>query len=302
MEAVLYIIINKYKYDDSYLFESQGEDEALFIEYRKTLKVLFDNVAQLDKELTLALVQGMVSTTLQNWRGLPFQDIEVAISFLYLLGEAVPGFHCNQFTGGSDMVSPMCVLVRLLISSGVSTYGHSAVTLQFFETVVRYEKFFNQEPQMIPDVLVAFMDERGLRHQSPRVRSRVSYLFSKFIKCLKAHMLNFTEDILKRLQDLLVLCPTENGVTQASLLSPDDQLYLFEATAVLIVSGQFSGEKKQVLLKSLLTPVMRKFESLAQRMPLEPMEQKRHDIAECMNHAISRHQSDEQGLLEFNRR
>lgn len=287
MEAVLYIIINKYKYDDSYLFESQGEDEALFIEYRKTLKVLFDNVAQLDKELTLALVQGMVSTTLQNWRGLPFQDIEVAISFLYLLGEAVPGFHCNQFTGGSDMVSPMCVLMRLLISSGVSTYGHSAVTLQFFETVVRYEKFFNQEPQMIPDVLVAFMDERGLRHQSPRVRSRVSYLFSKFIKCLKAHMLNFTEDILKRLQDLLVLCPTENGVTQASLLSPDDQLYLFEATAVLIVSGQFSGDKKQVLLKSLLTPVMRKFESLAQRMPLEPMEQKRHDIAECMNHAIA---------------
>lgn len=58
----------------------------------------------------------------------------------------------------------------------------------------------------------------------------------------RAHMLNFTEDILKRLQDLLELCPTENGVTMASLLSPDDQLYLFEATAVLIVSGQFSAE------------------------------------------------------------
>ncbi|CAN7989362.1 unnamed protein product, partial [Ixodes hexagonus] len=259
MEAVLYIVINKYKYDDSYLFECQGEDEALFIEYRKTLKVLFDNVAQLDKELTLALVQGMISTRLQNWRSLPFQDIEVAISFLYLLGEAVPGFHCSQFTGGSDMVSPMSVMMRLLISSGVSTYGHSAVTLQFFETVVRYEKFFNQEPQTIPDVLVAFMDERGLRHQCARVRSRVSYLFSKFIKCLKAHMLNFTEDILKRLQDLLVLCPTENGVTMASLLSPDDQLYLFEATAVLIVSGQFSAEVSPFSLCFALSLIFNSF-------------------------------------------
>ncbi|KAK8756257.1 hypothetical protein V5799_001049 [Amblyomma americanum] len=287
IEAVLYIVINKYKYDNSYLFERQGEDEALFLEYRKTLKVLFDNIAQLDKDLTLSLTQGMISTTLQNWRSLPFQDVEVAISFLYLLGEAIPGFHNIQIPGAPDAVAPIVVIMRQLISSGVSTYGHPAVTLQFFETIVRYEKFFNQDPESIPDVLVAFMDERGLRHPSPSVRSRVSYLFSKFIKSQKAHMLNFTEDILKQLQDLLVLCPTENGVTMASLLSPDDQLYLFEAAAMLIVSGQFSAEKKQLLMKNQLTPVMRKYESLVQRMPLEPVEEKRRDIAECMNHAMA---------------
>uniref|UniRef100_A0A224YMP4 Exportin-T n=1 Tax=Rhipicephalus zambeziensis TaxID=60191 RepID=A0A224YMP4_9ACAR len=287
MEAVLYIVINKYKYDSSYLFERQGEDEALFLEYRKTLKVLFDNVAQLDKDMTLSLTQSMISSTLQNWRSLPFQDVEVAISFLYLLGEAIPGFHNAQMAGAPDGVPPVVAIMRQLISSGVSTCGHPAVTLQFFETIVRYEKFFSQEPESIPDVLVAFMDERGLRHPSPSVRSRVSYLFSKFIKSHKAHMLNFTEDILKQVQELLVLCPTENGVTMSSLLSPDDQLYLFEATAMLIVSGQFNAEKKQLLLKNQLTPVMRKFEALAQRLPLEPSEEKRRDIAECMNHAIA---------------
>lgn len=287
MEAVLYIVINKYKYDSSYLFERQGEDEALFLEYRKTLKVLFDNAAQLDKDMTLTLTRSMISTTLQNWRNLPFQDVEVAISFLYLLGEAIPGFHNAQMAGAPDGVPPVVAIMRQLISSGVSSCGHPAVTLQFFETIVRYEKFFSQEPESIPDVLVAFMDERGLRHPSPSVRSRVSYLFSKFIKSLKAHMLNFTEDILKQLQELLVLCPTENGVTMSSLLSPDDQLYLFEATAMLIVSGQFNAEKKQLLLKNQLTPVMRKFEALAQRLPLEPSEEKRRDIAECMNHAIA---------------
>ncbi|KAH7947036.1 hypothetical protein HPB52_007467 [Rhipicephalus sanguineus] len=260
MEAVLYIVINKYKYDSSYLFERQ------------------------DKDMTLSLTQSMISTTLQNWRSLPFQDVEVAISFLYLLGEAIPVIVYSR-----GCVRPKlyfepelhCVyhMYHYLISSGVSTCGHPAVTLQFFETIVRYEKFFSQEPETIPDVLVAFMDERGLRHPSPSVRSRVSYLFSKFIKSHKAHMLNFTEDILKQLQELLVLCPTENGVTMSSLLSPDDQLYLFEATAMLIVSGQFNAEKKQLLLKNQLTPVMRKFEALAQRLPLEPSEEKRRDIA-----------------------
>ncbi|KAL1435937.1 hypothetical protein MTO96_010704 [Rhipicephalus appendiculatus] len=299
MEAVLYIVINKYKYDSSYLFERQGEDEALFLEYRKTLKVLFDNVAQLDKDMTLSLTQSMISSTLQNWRSLPFQDVEVAISFLYLLGEAIPGFHNAQMAGAPDGVSPVVAIMRQLISSGVSTCGHPAVTLQFFETIVRYEKFFSQEPESIPDVLVAFMDERGLRHPSPSVRSRVSYLFSKFIKSHKAHMLNFTEDILKQVQELLVLCPTENGVTMSSLLSPDDQLYLFEATAMLIVSGQFNAEKKkQLLLKNQLTPVMRKFEALAQRLPLEPSEEKRRDIAECMNPRHCSNQSNEQGFLE----
>ena len=27
--------------------------------------------------------------------------------------------------------------------------------MQFFETVVRYDKFFNQEPQFIPEILVS---------------------------------------------------------------------------------------------------------------------------------------------------
>ena len=41
-----------------------------------------------------------------------------------------------------------------LVTSGVSSHPHCAVSMQFFETVVRYDKFFNQEPQYIPDTLV----------------------------------------------------------------------------------------------------------------------------------------------------
>lgn len=42
-----------------------------------------------------------------------------------------------------------------LVTSGVSSYQHTSVTLEFFETVVRYEKFFTVEPQHIPCVLVS---------------------------------------------------------------------------------------------------------------------------------------------------
>lgn len=50
----------------------------------------------------------------------------------------------------------VCVCVYLqLISSGVSEYQHTSVTLEFFETVVRYDKFFIVEPQHIPSVLVS---------------------------------------------------------------------------------------------------------------------------------------------------
>lgn len=41
-----------------------------------------------------------------------------------------------------------------LVTCGVSEYQHTSVTLEFFETVVRYDKFFIVEPQHIPNVLV----------------------------------------------------------------------------------------------------------------------------------------------------
>lgn len=41
-----------------------------------------------------------------------------------------------------------------LVSCNVCSYQHCSVSLEFFETVVRYDKFFLVEPQHIPTVLV----------------------------------------------------------------------------------------------------------------------------------------------------
>jgi len=56
-------------------------------------------------------------------------------------------------------VIDMCIceycLCAKMLTSQVNRCDHPAVQLQFFETVVRYEKFFGIELQFLPDVLVS---------------------------------------------------------------------------------------------------------------------------------------------------
>ncbi|XP_014664369.1 PREDICTED: exportin-T-like [Priapulus caudatus] len=238
-----------------------------------------------DRGMVLLMVHSVVTSTLQQWDSAKFEDVELAIFLLYNIGEALPASQGNHFIGDDNKVVALKEMMRLLISSHVSRYSHTAVQLQFFETVVRYEKYFNCESDQVPEVMVAFLDSRGLHHQSCRVRSRVSYLFSRFIKSSKAHLQPFVEDILKQLEDLLVVPPAENGIEL--LLSPDDQLFLYEAAAVLIVSSSFEPQKKQLFMKSLLAPIVRKFSELLEKLALENNEQRQQLIADALAQAMA---------------
>ncbi|XP_057596480.1 exportin-T isoform X6 [Hippopotamus amphibius kiboko] len=262
----------------------QGEDEAMFVEYRKQLKLLLDRLAQVSPELLLASVRRVFSSTLQNWQTTRFMEVEVAIRLLYMLAEALPVSHGAHFSGDVSKASALQDMMRTLVTSGVSSYQHTSVTLEFFETVVRYEKFFTVEPQHIPCVLMAFLDHRGLRHSSAKVRSRTAYLFSRFVKSLNKQMNPFIEDILNRIQDLLELSPPENGYQ--SLLSSDDQLFIYETAGVLVVNSEYPAERKQALMRNLLTPLMEKFKILLEKLILAQDEERQASLADCLNHAV----------------
>uniref|UniRef100_A0A2K5DTW7 Exportin-T n=1 Tax=Aotus nancymaae TaxID=37293 RepID=A0A2K5DTW7_AOTNA len=233
VEAIMLAVMKKLTYDEEYNFENQGEDEAMFIEYRKRLKLLLDRLAQVSPELLLASVRRVFSSTLQNWQTTRFMEVEVAVRLLYM-AEALPVSHGAHFSGDVSNASALQDMIRTLVTSGVSSYQHTSVMFEFFETIVRYEKFFTVEPQHIPRVLMAFLDHRGLRHSSAKVRSRTAYLFCRFVKSLNKQMNPFIEDILNRIQDLLELSPLENG--HQSLLSSDDQVFIYETAGVLIVN------------------------------------------------------------------
>uniref|UniRef100_A0A2K5S5W4 Exportin-T n=1 Tax=Cebus imitator TaxID=2715852 RepID=A0A2K5S5W4_CEBIM len=256
VEAIMLAVMKKLTYDEEYNFENEGEDEAMFVEYRKQLKLLLDRLAQVSPELLLASVRRVFSSTLQNWQTTRFMEVEVAIRLLYMLAEALPVSHGAHFSGDVSKASALQDMMRTLVTSGVSSYQHTSVTLEFFETIVRYEKFFTVEPQHIPCVLMAFLDHRGLRHSSAKVRSRTAYLFSRF----------------------------ENG--HQSLLSSDDQLFIYETAGVLIVNSEYPAERKQALMRNLLTPLMEKFKILLEKLMLAQDEERQTSLADCLNHAV----------------
>nr|XP_057923404.1 exportin-T [Doryrhamphus excisus] len=284
VEAIMLAVMKKLTYDDEYNFENEGEDEAMFVEYRKQLKMLLDRLAQVSPELLLEAVRRVFTSTMQNWQSAAFMEVEVAVRLLYMLGEALPASHGAHFSGDAVKTGALQDMMRTLVTCGVSGYQHTSVSLEFFETVVRYDKFFIVEPQHIPNVLMAFLDHRGLRHSSPKVRSRVAYLFSRFIKTLHKHMTAFIEDILTRIQDLLELAPPENGFP--ALLTNDDQLFMFESAGVLIVSGESPVERKQALMRGLLAPLMDAFRLLLAKLPLETDEETQAAVADCLSHAV----------------
>ncbi|XP_063847188.1 exportin-T-like [Scylla paramamosain] len=300
LENMLYVVITKTKYDESYNFDQAGEEEAMFDDYRKRLKVVFDNLAALIPEVVLKVTKEYVVTTLNRWQASSYEDVEAAVSLLYNLGEALPASHGNHFSGptqGGDpaslqvsqvKTSTMQEMMRLLVTSGVSAHTHPAVSLQFFECVARYEKFFACEVQFIPGILTAFLDVRGMRNANPRVRSRTSYLFSRVVRCLKTHIVNYTEQVLSQLAPLLALAPPQPaGVASGGLLTPDDQLYVYEAAAMLVVAGNTSAQEKEMLMRNLLAPVFSEVTRLAESLAQECDPMMQMSIAKSICHATA---------------
>ncbi|KAK2148689.1 hypothetical protein LSH36_487g04031 [Paralvinella palmiformis] len=287
VKDLLFIIMQKMKYDESYSFDHEGEDEAMFEEYRKELKIIFNNIGALDSELVLTAVHNLFAQTLTHWQNKQFQDVEIVTTLLYMMAEALPATHSGQyFMGDKTKVSTLQEMMRLLVSSRVSCFQHPAVVMQFFETVVRYDKFFTAEPQYVPDVLMAFLDERGLHNPSAHIRSRTAYLFSRFVRTVNKSLLqDCLEEILCRLSDLLVLNSPDNGLK--CHLSGEDQLFIYETAGVFVVQSNFPPEKKIELMRQLLAPIVSKFDILLQQMLSESDDTKQMAYAQCLSQAMA---------------
>lgn len=62
----------------------------MFLEYRKSLKLVLDSIAQLDPNFVLMTVKNLVLNTANEWRSKSFIDVENALYLLYLISEALP--------------------------------------------------------------------------------------------------------------------------------------------------------------------------------------------------------------------
>lgn len=107
----------------------------------------------------------------------------------------------------------------------------------------------------------------------PKLRSRVSYLFSRFTKDLRTQLSQYVEKILQSIQDLLTFWSPLECTSTGDLLAKhdqhqhlyDDQLFMYETVSLLVVNSSLEPKLKAQLMKNILTPIVSTFLALIQK-------------------------------------
>ncbi|KAK9766337.1 pre-tRNA nuclear export protein [Basidiobolus ranarum] len=265
LASLIQVVVFKMKYDPDTEWDDEEEDdeEILFSELRKNLKLFFDSIAAIDQELFNNYVQSfIVSTfeTIQNGGSTHWTDAELALHLAYLYGEATRGpmtFVTQQENGG--VLTPLGEIVAKMVKSNVSAYPHPSIPLPFFENIVRYSQFFEVRSDFLPEVLGPFLDNRGLHNPRKITRSRSWYLFYRFVKLLKVHMSPFVDGMLNGLMDLLAIqvdISDNASGSSNSTSSFDSQLYLFETVGLLISADGVDASKQVEYLQFVFNPIV----------------------------------------------
>ncbi|KAM3364786.1 hypothetical protein ACQJBY_014881 [Aegilops geniculata] len=243
------------------------EEEDMMAEQRKDLVALFRNICRVAPAATQQFIKGLIVTALSSAEA-TVEDVEVTLTLLYRLGEAVSE---EEIRTGSGLLGE---LVPMLLSARFSCHSHRLVALVYLETVTRYIKFMQENVQYVPHLLAAFLDERGIHHQNSHVSRRAGYLFMKAVKLLKAKLVPYLDTILQSLEDVLGQFTSMDWANkEAKLSSSEDGSQIFEAVGLLIGIEEVSPEKQVQCLTALLNPLCHQIESLVMGAKAQGLEE-----------------------------
>ncbi|KAJ3073540.1 pre-tRNA nuclear export protein [Podochytrium sp. JEL0797] len=276
LAGMLGVIVGKMKYDEEeeYDFEGEGgEDEALFYQMRQTLRSKMEVISLIDSDMFFAHFSSVLTSTfdallMANQRGQRMQDCvrwseaELALHLLFIYKG--PFVYVQPDT--NNATTALSEILVKMMQCNISAYPHPSIPVVFFENVVRFGLFFNHQPAFLPAVLESFVDTRGLHNPSSAVRSRVCYLFMRFVKEqkeLKDKLKVFAVMLVEAIRDVLYISPPilASGVLAAAAKQEigtsiyANQLYVFEAVGFLI-SLEADASKQEQLLQFVLTPLM----------------------------------------------
>ncbi|KAI9245963.1 armadillo-type protein [Sporodiniella umbellata] len=268
MASLLNVVVLKLRYDDETEWgtdEDEPEEEALFFEMRKNLRIFAEHIAAINEELYVGFIHSFVMDTINKYKAgneLDWRDVELCLYVLYCYGEALSKASM-VFVDANDALSPLGSLVSHMLSSNISAYPHPSTAMQFFENIARYYPFFDHRPDQLPQALSAFVDSRGLHHPLKQIRTRCWYLFQRFVKSLKSRMGPYVENVLSSINDLLLIqaepvveTSTMDGMPMPAASTFDSQLYLFETVGLLISLEGTEMVKQTEYLKIVLVPLV----------------------------------------------
>uniref|UniRef100_A0A0N5ARU1 Exportin-T n=1 Tax=Syphacia muris TaxID=451379 RepID=A0A0N5ARU1_9BILA len=217
LEQLVNIVVLRYKAPDEINLEVDGENEMEFLEYRKQLRGLLASVGNLKPEILISLIEPAVNTLCSGWEQSEIAPLEAVVSLIYYLPEILN----TNFVMGKDETSLRAKgLVLQVITSNVSQRNALIVNRVFFEMACRYDKILATQPETLPAILEAFLDKRGLSNPSPSLRTRVVYLFTRFVKSHKIALSAYMSTVLRTLAPLLAISPLTG-----SIFSTDDQRF-----------------------------------------------------------------------------
>ncbi|KAF8183925.1 armadillo-type protein [Pholiota molesta] len=286
LSSLLEVILVKMKWDEEPDPDEADEDDiAEFDKMRKDLRVFLDSILSIDQDLVTKAVRTLAVNTITAYRSgatVKWNDAELGIYLMFIFGEI------NK-TGGKGRAAfcqappvdkdrrkavdyseyPLTThgeMLFALVQSGIASYPNRMVALQFFETVSRYTDFFKVRKDCIIPTLEAMVDPRGLHNANSQYRSRMFYLFHRFIKELRNEIpVDISTTIIDSMRDLLPITaeipepeePETDVLTEAIANSSfDSQLYLFETVGILCSLIYKTPAQQSNVLLSLVKPLM----------------------------------------------
>ncbi|KAJ7756382.1 armadillo-type protein [Mycena maculata] len=290
LTSLLQVILVKMKWDEGTDLEDPDEDDiAEFESLRKELRILMDSVLVVDQDLVTDAVRSLALNTLgafQNGIAVKWNDAELGIYLVYIFGEINKAggkgraAFCQLPPQEKDKslrkpieysdypLTPHGEMLYTLVQSNISSYPHRSVALQFFEATSRYAEFFKVRKNCIMPTLEAMIDARGLHNSDASHRSRVNYLFYRFIKEVRNDIpADVAVNIASSIRDLLPievqLPDADDSDSSSDVLSElvksstfDSQLYLYETVGTLCSLLSKTPEQLASLLLSFVKPLM----------------------------------------------
>lgn len=271
----------------------EEEEELEMNERRNELFTLFRNTAKLSPETANTYVSQLLAASLQNKSSTSWQDVELALTLLYQLGEGL-NVGAHHSGGGGDNndvkygISQLTQLAVGVMQADIPCADQKLVALSLLEVFVRYARMLNSEqlsPALLHKVLSTFLGPHGIGHPSGTVSRRACYLFSRLVKQLRSQLRPFTPDLLQRLQPYLTnvasspLAKPEDAsdgmrshsgrsmgpvvgtsaVAQGQIV--DDRLYVFDAAGLLLGSEHLQEADQIAWLQAVLQPLIVQIES-----------------------------------------
>lgn len=258
IQRILLILHERMKYPSNFEFDYEDDVEAEEEMYRSQLRKLYQRIVRFKSQLVLDFIHQCFSSLPQPLATALTPDIEVALRLVHHYGEGrrpPPGAK----TALHD--APFREIVMALHRSNVSSHPHREVLLLYYDLSVRYAAILKEMPDLLSNLLGGLSGAQGLQHPHARARSRCCYLLLRLVKSVGGKAMRpYVEVVADGIQSLLF--PAEERLVLP--IPPNDALYLFETTGILLGSTGLDEDVQQRCATAVLTPHVQSIEQILQ--------------------------------------